>query len=125
MSQDELYPIKGFENRYAVTRSGKVWIYPKRNSNRYPTGRWMRPSVAVRAEGSPSKGGTGYHVVQLFKEGVRKSITVHRLVATTFIDNPQNLPQINHLDFDKSNNAVSNLEWCTAKQNMAHRYGRR
>lgn len=47
-------------------------------------------------------------------------IKIHRLVASTFIPNPQNLPQINHKDGNKGNNHVDNLEWCSAKYNMAH-----
>ena len=63
----------------------------------------------------------GYHQVTLFDENGRKNrIKVHRLVAMTYIENPDNLPQVNHKDGDKSNNSVSNLEWCTAYQNNKH-----
>ena len=61
-----------------------------------------------------------YYIVNLFYKGKRASITVHRLVAEHFIPNPLNLPQINHKDFNKRNNIVSNLEWVTPKQNCAH-----
>lgn len=54
----------------------------------------------------------GYLVVGLCKEGVQKNHLVHRLVAEAFIDNPNNLPEVNHKDEDKTNNHVTNLEWC-------------
>lgn len=59
----------------------------------------------------------GYLQVRLKKEGKYKSYLSHRLVAKTFIPNPNNYPQINHKDEDKTNNSVINLEWCTNKQN--------
>ena len=61
---------------------------------------------------------TGYLSVELFRDGKSKRLLIHRLVAEAFIDNPDNLPQVNHIDEVKSNNCVSNLEWCTAKYNM-------
>ena len=63
----------------------------------------------------------GYKKVHLYKNGSGKSFQVHRLVAEAFIPNPDNLPQVNHIDEDHSNNYVENLEWCDRKYNM--RYG--
>ena len=66
----------------------------------------------------PSKNGKGYLKVLLYKNGRPKHLKVHRLVAEAFIPNQNNLPQVNHKDEDKTNNIVSNLEWCTAKYNI-------
>lgn len=65
----------------------------------------------------PNKLKNNYLQVVLCKEGKRKYHLIHRLVAEAFIPNPQNLVQINHRDEDKTNNTISNLEWCTAKYN--------
>ena len=59
----------------------------------------------------------GYILVNLWKNHERKTFKVHRLVSQTFITNPQNLPQVNHKDEDKTNNRVENLEWCDSKYN--------
>ncbi len=63
----------------------------------------------------------GYKMVKLTIEGNKKDYLVHRLVAITFLDNPFNLPQVNHKDKDKLNNSISNLEWVSIKDNMIHR----
>lgn len=62
----------------------------------------------------------GYYRVPIPTNGKSKLYSVHRLVAVAFIPNPKNLPQINHIDGNKSNNRVSNLEWCTNNENMQH-----
>jgi hypothetical protein len=62
----------------------------------------------------------GYSYIRLCMNGNVSKKRVHRLVAETFIPNPRHLPEVNHLDGIKSNNHVSNLEWCTRKQNMEH-----
>ena len=69
----------------------------------------------------PDQGSKGYHRVSLTNPlGQICRKLVHRLVAEQFIDNPNNLPFINHLDNNPSNNDVSNLEWCTHSENMIH-----
>lgn len=93
--------IKGFEGKYAVTEDGKVWSY-------WGKGHFLKQSITQ----------TGYCVVSLSKNGQYATHYVHRLVAETFIANPDRLPEINHKDEDKSNNSVTNLEWCDAQYNM-------
>lgn len=64
----------------------------------------------------------GYEVLVLQLNGRPTNCSIHRLVATCFLDNPYNLPQVNHIDGVKSNNIVSNLEWVTPSQNNQHAY---
>ena len=91
--------ISGYDNYY-ITEDGKVY-----NAK---TGRYLK--VTLRP--------VGYCAVNLSKNGVYKSFYVHRLVAEAFIPNPEHKPYINHIDENKSNNHISNLEWCTQKENI-------
>lgn len=63
---------------------------------------------------------TGYLCVTLSQDGKRDNFSVHRLVALTHLDNSENLPVVNHIDGDKKNNKVTNLEWCTHQENVQH-----
>ena len=100
-------PIDGFPD-YFVTTEGKVY------------------SVKRRVYLSPNKGNSdGYHLVLLpDKAGVRRGLRVHRLVAHAFIPNPEHKPCVNHIDGDRKNNAVDNLEWVTKQENSIHAYRR-
>lgn len=64
----------------------------------------------------------GYLRVQLVKQDTKKNHMVHRLVAMAFLDNANNRPEVNHLDGDKTNNSVANLEWATCSENLLHAY---
>ena len=97
--------IKGYEGLYAITSCGKVWSY---RSKRFL---------------NPSKQSTGYLAVSLCKDGTRKSYTIHRLVAEVYLPNPNNLPQVNHKDENKTHNYINNLEWCDSTYNI--NYGTR
>ena len=70
----------------------------------------------------PIKNKCGYYNISLNKNKHRKECSIHRLVAETFIPNPNNYPVVNHIDGNKSNNNVDNLEWCTYKHNMKEAY---
>lgn len=97
--------VVGYEGLYAVTEDGRVWAYP----NRLHKGKFMKASLKK-----------GYPFVCLCKGSTIKQFTVHRLVAEAYLPNPDNLPQVNHIDSNKENNSVSNLEWCTASYNKQH-----
>lgn len=70
----------------------------------------------------PFRNKCGYIYVSLNANGKQKNYRLHRLIAKAFIPNPNNYPYINHIDMNKTNNDISNLEWCTNSQNMKHAY---
>lgn len=70
----------------------------------------------------PRKSTRGYLQIGLVKNRKYYSKKIHRLVAETFLPNPKNKPQVNHIDGDKTNNNVFNLEWCSASENLLHSY---
>lgn len=107
-------PIRGYENQYEVSNTGKI----RRIKHRITVGN-TRPLLPER-EKKLSLNKKGYWIVALYKGQQQKHFSVHRLVAEAFIENPHNLPQVNHKDENKSNNNVDNLEWCTNKYNSAY-----
>lgn len=99
----EWRPITDFPN-YQVSDSGEVV--------NIVTGKQLKP-IHER---------TGYSHVTLCGDGRHKQTSIHRLVAREFINNPENKPMVNHIDGNKANNHVDNLEWCTYSENMQHAY---
>lgn len=66
--------------------------------------------------------GKGYRCFSVYKEGKKTNYLVHRAVAVLFIPNDKNLDEVNHIDGNKENNDISNLEWCTSGQNIKHAF---
>nr|DAM22720.1 MAG TPA: homing endonuclease [Caudoviricetes sp.] len=93
--------IEGYEGLYQVSNLGRIKSY-------YRSTRILKKLLST----------DGYEVVGLWKNKKPKRCSVHRLVAQAFIANSENLPEVNHIDEDKTNNFVENLEWCTHEYNM-------
>ena len=91
--------IPQYEGLYSIDRSGNVFSHIN--------GKILKPHPNHR----------GYLMVSLYKDGKSKKSTIHKLVAITYIPNPNNLPEIDHIDTNRQNNNVENLRWCTRKEN--------
>lgn len=121
--QSEIWkPIRGYEGSYEVSNLGNVRSLDRkyRGSNQFGS------SFIFTKKGKllkPKKRKDGYLSVALCNKQKAKHISIHRLVALTFLSNPNNYPVINHKDEDKTNNNVNNLEWCTQSYNI--NYGSR
>ena len=96
-------PVIGYEHLYEVTETGHVWSIVKQI--------YLKPTTVK----------DDVLKMNLSNKRTKKRYTIHSLVAKAFIPNPNNKPQIDHIDGNKHNNAVSNLRWCTNKENQAYR----
>ena len=108
--------IPGYEGIYQVSNEGRIKSIPHCiKANKHGGKR-----IAEERIKNITIGWHGYLWVSLCKNGKSKTYSVHRLVAITFIKNPNEFPAVNHIDGNKENNHVSNLEWCTNHENQMH-----
>lgn len=117
VTREEWKDIKGYEGLYQVSNLGRIKCLPKDVvSTKYGHVRHYPERIAKTFTRN------GYPSVELSKNGESKKFTVHRLVANAFINNHENKSQVNHIDGNKLNNHVKNLEWVTARENINHAY---
>lgn len=104
-------PVKGFEGLYEISEFGEI-----RSVDRMVGGKsgstWKRKGKKLK----PQTNQNGYAMVNLRKNGARKTMTVHRLVATAFLPNPENLPEVHHKNHDPRDNRLENLQWVTSAE---------
>lgn len=106
--------IEGYEGLYKISNSGDV-LSVKRYKNNHNALQLVNEKLKTTHISN-----SGYYYVILWKDNKSYMVSIHRLVAKHFIPNPENKPQVNHIDGDKSNNCVNNLEWVTCVENMEH-----
>lgn len=100
--------IEGYEGKYQISNLGRI---KKINKNSLNEEHYVKPYINQR----------GYCTVKLFKTE-RKEERIHRLVAQAFIPNPENKAEVNHIDGNKQNNTITNLEWNTHEENVVHAF---
>lgn len=112
--------IEGYEGLYLVSNKGRIKRLPQHMIRSNGAELKFEERIMTKKDN-----GKGYHYVTLHKfssKKDKKNILVHRLVAIAFLQNPHNYKFINHIDGNKHNNEVNNLEWCSREDNMQHAY---
>lgn len=114
---EEWKPVVGWEGYYEVSNMGRV-----RSLNRIVDSEVNRGQIKTKTARIllQSKNSQGYPIVHLNTPNRSSTLRVHRLVALAFLPNPNNLPEVNHIDGNKENAKLTNLEWVTSKQNVVH-----
>lgn len=114
MNEEIWNDIKGYEGLYQVSNKGNV-----KSLERTCKTKWYVRRVKERIY-AQSLDRYGYPIVTLHKNGKRSTFTVHKLVASAFLKKPDGCNSINHIDENKQNNNLENLEWCTVQENNAY-----
>ena len=109
--------IEGFEGLYQISNLGRLRTVER--MVRHSCGKVQKVKSRVRVPQVVNRG-KGYMGVVLYRNSETTSKYIHRMVATAFIPNPENKPQVNHIDGDTRNNRLDNLEWATGSENQAH-----
>jgi hypothetical protein len=110
MEEERWVPVKGLEGKYEISNYGRVKSLG-RKGNHFKT-----HFLTLTRNGPHHK----YIIAQLWDGNKKQSTMVHRLVALHFLENPINVTVVHHKDGNKENNHVSNLEWCTTRQNLLY-----
>lgn len=105
--------VCGYEGLYLIDSLGNVVSCPRQQGSRFVNQYKILGTKTNRL---------GYKEVALSKDGTTRTVLLHRLLALHFIDNPNNLPCVNHRNGVKTDNRLENLEWCTRSQNTKHAY---
>lgn len=117
MAEEIWKDIPGFEGLYKASSYGRI-----KSLSRVIRGEDNRTGLMISKEIilKPYAKRSGHLSIHLTKDGEQRTFNVHRLVASAFLPNPNDLPVINHIDGNPGNNNIGNLEWCTQKHNLRH-----
>lgn len=116
MTNEIWRPIVGYEKLYEISSLGRVKRLSRITTDTMGRTILLNEKILIN---HISKN-TGYPYINLYKDGIKKSFNIHRLIALAFIPNPDNLPCINHIDENRSNSVLSNLEWCDYSYNNSY-----